>query len=149
MMMQFHENSSCNVGSLSKSRHISVASTPEFKETFNATVGLHGQSPNSKTRSSKAKLNYQTIALPYHWSKQTIDSWGTYQVCPETHLGGRIPPQSMVWCPRRPIGPHPPQSMPLFKWIHSSKSETSTPSEEALVRRISYVQYNLLTLLNT
>ncbi|KAI5648137.1 hypothetical protein M9H77_34142 [Catharanthus roseus] len=60
-----------------------------------------------------------------------------------------VPPQSMMRCPRRPIGPHPPRSTPLFKWIHSPKSELSTPSEEALVRGTNHVQCNTLALPNT
>ncbi|KAI5682293.1 hypothetical protein M9H77_03521 [Catharanthus roseus] len=41
------------LGSLSESRHISTASTPKCKETYNATVGLHEQGPDSTTRSSE------------------------------------------------------------------------------------------------
>ncbi|KAI5654745.1 hypothetical protein M9H77_31932 [Catharanthus roseus] len=46
------------------------------------------------------------------------DSWGTYQVCPGTTLSFKpllalhkvvVPPQSMMWCPRRLIGSHPPR----------------------------------------
>ncbi|KAI5676819.1 hypothetical protein M9H77_07769 [Catharanthus roseus] len=163
MMMRFHENSSSKLRSLSESGHISIASTPKFKETCNAIVRLHGQSPYPKTRSSEPSsgisyqnqqkniraLNYQTTTLPYHWSKQATDSWGTYQVCPWTNLSFKpllalrksaVPSQSMMWCPRKPIGPLPPRSTPLFKWIHSSESETSMPSEEALIRETSHVQ---------
>ncbi|KAI5677652.1 hypothetical protein M9H77_08602 [Catharanthus roseus] len=123
------------LGSLSESRHISAASTPKFKETCNATIGLHGQ-----------VLDYQTTTLPYHWLKQATDSWDTYQVCPGTNLSFKpllglhkvaIPPYSMMRCPRRPIGPRPTQSTPLFKWIHSPESITSTPSEEVLVRGLA------------
>ncbi|KAI5683068.1 hypothetical protein M9H77_04296 [Catharanthus roseus] len=38
----------------------------------------------------------------------------------------------MMWCPRRPIGPHPPQPTLLLEWIYSHEFESSTPSEEAL-----------------
>ncbi|KAI5681973.1 hypothetical protein M9H77_03201 [Catharanthus roseus] len=72
-----------------------------------------------------------------------------FRAPPDSPLGGRTPPQSMMRCPRRPIGPHPLRSMPLFNWIHSPESKTSTPSEEALVRGTSYVQFNPLTLPNT
>ncbi|KAI5678567.1 hypothetical protein M9H77_09517 [Catharanthus roseus] len=86
------------------------------------------------------------------------NSWGTYQVCPGTNLsfeppdspqGGRTPLRSMIRGPRRLIGPHPPRSTPLFKWIHSLDSETSTPLEEALVRGTSHAQCNPLTLPST
>ncbi|KAI5661822.1 hypothetical protein M9H77_21145 [Catharanthus roseus] len=70
------------------------------------------------------------------------------QVPPDSSLGGRTPPQSMMRCPRRPIGSHPPRSMPLFKWIHSPESKSSTPSKEALVRETSHIQYNPLMLPN-
>ncbi|KAI5663854.1 hypothetical protein M9H77_23177 [Catharanthus roseus] len=93
--------------SLSESRDISAASTPKFKKPCNATVGLHKQGLDPKTRPS------------------------------EPSSGGRTPLQSMMRCPRRPIGPHPPQSMPFFKWIHSPESETSMPSEEAFVRGLA------------
>ncbi|KAI5664104.1 hypothetical protein M9H77_23427 [Catharanthus roseus] len=43
----------------------------------------------------------------------------------------------MMRCPRRPIGPHPPRSMPLFKWIRSPESESFTPSEDALIQGTS------------
>ncbi|KAI5656280.1 hypothetical protein M9H77_25073 [Catharanthus roseus] len=72
-----------------------------------------------------------------------------FRAPPDSPLGGRTPPQSMMQCPRRPIGPHPPRSMPLFKWIHSPEFETSTSSEEALVQGTSHVQCNPLTLPNT
>ncbi|KAI5681424.1 hypothetical protein M9H77_02652 [Catharanthus roseus] len=55
---------------------------------------------------------------------------------------------SPSWLSTRLIGPQPLQSMPLFKWIHSPESETSTPSEEALVRETSHIQCNPLTLPN-
>ncbi|KAI5649646.1 hypothetical protein M9H77_35651 [Catharanthus roseus] len=41
------------LGSLSKSKHISATSTPECEETCNSTIGLDGQGPDPKTRSSK------------------------------------------------------------------------------------------------
>ncbi|KAI5667486.1 hypothetical protein M9H77_17339 [Catharanthus roseus] len=87
------------------------------------------------------------------------NSWGTYQVCPwdqpqfrappDSPLGGRTPSQSMMRCLRRPIGSHPPRSIPLFKWIHSLESESSMPSEEALVRGTSHVQCIPMMLPNT
>ncbi|KAI5659200.1 hypothetical protein M9H77_27993 [Catharanthus roseus] len=40
------------LGSLKESRYISTASTLEFKKTCNATVELHGQSPDPIMRSS-------------------------------------------------------------------------------------------------
>ncbi|KAI5671681.1 hypothetical protein M9H77_12045 [Catharanthus roseus] len=54
-----------------------------------------------------------------------------FRAPPDSPLDGRTPLQSMMRCLRRPIGPHPRRPMPLFKWIHSLESETSTPSEEA------------------
>ncbi|KAI5672258.1 hypothetical protein M9H77_12622 [Catharanthus roseus] len=42
-----------NMRSLSESRHISTASTPEFKRTYNATVELYGQSLDHIMRSSE------------------------------------------------------------------------------------------------
>ncbi|KAI5684007.1 hypothetical protein M9H77_05235 [Catharanthus roseus] len=62
-----------------------------------------------------------------------------FRAPPDSPLGGRTPQQSMMRCPRRPIGPRPPRCTPLFKWIHSPESKTSTPSEEALVWRTSHV----------
>ncbi|KAI5677487.1 hypothetical protein M9H77_08437 [Catharanthus roseus] len=59
------------LGSLRESRHVSAASTPEFKETRNATVGLDEQGSDPTTRSSSQyqsntirALDYQTTALP-------------------------------------------------------------------------------------
>ncbi|KAI5661257.1 hypothetical protein M9H77_20580 [Catharanthus roseus] len=66
-----------------------------------------------------------------------------FRAPPDSPLGGRTPLQSMMRCP------HPLRSTPLFKWIHSPESETSTPSKEALVRGTSHVQCNPLTLPNT
>ncbi|KAI5661698.1 hypothetical protein M9H77_21021 [Catharanthus roseus] len=71
------------------------------------------------------------------------------RVPPDSSLSGRTPPKSMMRCPRRPIGRHPPRSMPLLKWIHSPEFKSSTPSEEAIIRGTSHVQCNLLTLPNT
>ncbi|KAI5647940.1 hypothetical protein M9H77_33945 [Catharanthus roseus] len=123
-------------------------STPEFKRTCNATVGLHEQSLNPITRSLETKIlashsQYQlniyersisiTPLFPYHWSNQATDSWGTYQIYPETNLSFKpllilqkavVPPQSMMWCPCRPIGPNPPWCYAIFKRIYSPESKT-------------------------
>ncbi|KAI5666898.1 hypothetical protein M9H77_16751 [Catharanthus roseus] len=71
-----------------------------------------------------------------------------YRALPNSLLGNRTPPQSMMRCPCKSIGPQTPQCMPLFKWINSPKSETYTPSEEALVGGTSHVQCNPLMLSN-
>ncbi|KAI5677529.1 hypothetical protein M9H77_08479 [Catharanthus roseus] len=52
-----------------------------------------------------------------------------FRAPPDSPLGGRTPQQCMTRCPRRPIGPQPPRSTPVFKWIHSPESESSTLSE--------------------
>ncbi|KAI5673071.1 hypothetical protein M9H77_13435 [Catharanthus roseus] len=72
-----------------------------------------------------------------------------FRAPPDSPLGGRTLPQSMMRIPYRPIGPHPPRSMPLFQWIHSPESKTSMSLERALVRRTSHVQCNPLTRPNT
>ncbi|KAI5676988.1 hypothetical protein M9H77_07938 [Catharanthus roseus] len=158
MIMQFHKNSSRNLGSLSESSHISAASTPECKETCNATVGLDRQGLNPTTSQTLYERSITKQPLSQNWSKQATGSWGTYQVCPGTNLNFKpllalykaaVPPQSMMRCPRRPIGPHLPRSTPFLKWIHSPESESSMPSEEDLVRGTSYVQCNPLALPNT
>ncbi|KAI5681944.1 hypothetical protein M9H77_03172 [Catharanthus roseus] len=59
MMMQFHK--SVHLGSLSESRHISAASTPKFKRTCNATVGLHGQSPDPQNEAIGTKFQYLVV----------------------------------------------------------------------------------------
>ncbi|KAI5653671.1 hypothetical protein M9H77_30858 [Catharanthus roseus] len=58
------------VGSLSESRHISSASTPKFKRTCNATVGLHGQTPDPLTmfRTKFWHLVVNTSETPYERS---------------------------------------------------------------------------------
>ncbi|KAI5670593.1 hypothetical protein M9H77_10957 [Catharanthus roseus] len=93
MMMQFHETifmqytkktfyfNNTGLGSLSESRHISAASTPECKETWNATMGLNGQGPDPKTRSSETSpaspLDYQTTALPKTGQNIKLQTPGT------------------------------------------------------------------------
>ncbi|KAI5654979.1 hypothetical protein M9H77_32166 [Catharanthus roseus] len=86
----------------------------------------------------------ENMGLFFSGKIRSLYSWGTYHVWPGTNLSF-----DMIWCTRRSIGPHPPRSMPLFKWIHTPEFETSTPSEEALVRGNSHIQCNPLTLLNT
>ncbi|KAI5649503.1 hypothetical protein M9H77_35508 [Catharanthus roseus] len=102
------------------------------KITCNATVGLHGQSLDPQNEAIRTKFRHLIFQAP-----------------PDSPLGSRAPPQSIMRCPRRPIGPYPSRSTLLFKWIHSPESESSTPSEEALVRGTSHVQCNPLTLPNT
>ncbi|KAI5680768.1 hypothetical protein M9H77_01995 [Catharanthus roseus] len=111
----------------------------------NKIIGNKSGISNSHQPNTVRALDYQTTALP-----KTGLPWDQPQcrVPPDSSLGGLTPPQSMMWCPHRPIGPHPPRSTPLFKWIHSPESKSSTPSEEALVREISHVQCNPLTLPN-
>ncbi|KAI5681957.1 hypothetical protein M9H77_03185 [Catharanthus roseus] len=72
-----------------------------------------------------------------------------FRALPNSPLDSRTPPQSMMRCLRRPIGPHPPRSTPLFKWIHSPEFESPTPSKESLVWGTSHVQCNPLMLPNT
>ncbi|KAI5652726.1 hypothetical protein M9H77_29913 [Catharanthus roseus] len=64
------------------------------------TGGLHGQSPDPQNEAIGTKFRHlvvntsqhhtsarlQATALPYHWSKQATDSWGTYKVCPGANL---------------------------------------------------------------
>ncbi|KAI5682188.1 hypothetical protein M9H77_03416 [Catharanthus roseus] len=107
-------------------------------------------SPHGLAFSSKLHSLY-TIWL-------ATDYWDTYQVYPGTNLSFKSlltlhkvanPTAEQMRCLRRPIAPHPLQYYALFKWIHSLESETSTSSEEALIRGISQVQCNPLTLPNT
>ncbi|KAI5681972.1 hypothetical protein M9H77_03200 [Catharanthus roseus] len=100
---------------------------------------------NNRTPISLVKTGYRLLGhlLGLPWDQPQ------FRTPPDSPLGGRTPPQSMMRCPRRPIGPHPPWSTPLFKWIHSPEPEMSTPSEEALVRGTSYEQCNPLILPNT
>ncbi|KAI5683209.1 hypothetical protein M9H77_04437 [Catharanthus roseus] len=106
----------------------------------------------SFTLTSSYKLLWPTRLPSYLWRLQTpgaptrsVLGQHQFRAPPNSPLGGTILLQSMMRYPRRPIGPHPPRSTPLFKWIHSPKSKTSTPSEEALVRGTSHVQCNPLT----
>ncbi|KAI5654571.1 hypothetical protein M9H77_31758 [Catharanthus roseus] len=77
MMMQFHETIFMQY--TKKTFYFNnTGSTPECKETCNATIGLKGQGPDLKTRSSETSpasrsqyqpntvraLDYQTTALP-------------------------------------------------------------------------------------
>ncbi|KAI5658192.1 hypothetical protein M9H77_26985 [Catharanthus roseus] len=77
MMMQFHETIFMQY--TKKTFYFNnTASTPECKETCNATIGLNGQGPDPKTRSSETSLasrsqyqpntiralDYQTTTLP-------------------------------------------------------------------------------------
>ncbi|KAI5668768.1 hypothetical protein M9H77_18621 [Catharanthus roseus] len=54
---------------------------------------------------------------------------------PDSLLGSRTPPQSMMQCTRRPIGPHPLRSTPLFKWIHSPKKTARIWKEKKLLAK--------------
>ncbi|KAI5661638.1 hypothetical protein M9H77_20961 [Catharanthus roseus] len=59
------------LGSLSESRHISAASMPQFKRTCNATMGLHGQSPDLENEAIGTKfrhLVFNTSQTPYERS---------------------------------------------------------------------------------
>ncbi|KAI5652929.1 hypothetical protein M9H77_30116 [Catharanthus roseus] len=87
---------------------------------WNQVPASRSQIPAKKHTSTR----FQATALPYYWSKQAIDSWGTYQVCPGTKLSGRTPPQSMMRCPRRPIGPHPPMVYAPLQVDPPSESKT-------------------------
>ncbi|KAI5657390.1 hypothetical protein M9H77_26183 [Catharanthus roseus] len=101
--------------------------------------------PNNCTPISLVKTGYR---IPEHLPGMPWDQH-RFRAPPDSPLGGRTLPQSMMRSLRRPIGPHPPQSMPIFKWSHSLESETSMPLEEALVRGTSHVQCNHLMLQNT
>ncbi|KAI5671842.1 hypothetical protein M9H77_12206 [Catharanthus roseus] len=141
-------------GSLSELRHTSAASTPKFKRTCNATVELHGQSSDPQNEVIGTKFRHlvvNTSQTPYERSITKGLPWDQpqFRAPPDSPLGGRTPPKNMMGCPRRLNGPHPPRSMPHFKWIYSSESETSAPLEEALIRGTSHIQCNPLTLPNT
>ncbi|KAI5682834.1 hypothetical protein M9H77_04062 [Catharanthus roseus] len=70
---------------------------PNLKEHSGSPKrGHRNQVPTSRSQEQPntiRALDYKTTALPYHWSKQATDSWGTYQAT--------IPPQSMMRCPRK------------------------------------------------
>ncbi|KAI5653360.1 hypothetical protein M9H77_30547 [Catharanthus roseus] len=70
---------------------------------------------NNRTPISLVKTGYRLLGhLPgLSWDQPQ------FRAPPDSLLGVRTPPQSMMRCPRRPVGPHPPRSTPLFKWIHS------------------------------
>ncbi|KAI5678696.1 hypothetical protein M9H77_09646 [Catharanthus roseus] len=91
---------------------------------------------NNRTPISLVKTGYRLLGhLPgLPWDQPQ------FRAPPDIPLCGRTPLQSMMRYPRTLIGPHPPWSTPLFKWIHSPESKTSTPLEEALVRGTSHVQ---------
>ncbi|KAI5681357.1 hypothetical protein M9H77_02584 [Catharanthus roseus] len=136
-------------------------------------LGLYGQSPDPQNEAIGTKFRHlvvNTIQTPYERSitkqphshitgQNRLQTLGAptrsaldqpqFRAPLDSQLSGRTAPQSMMRCPRRPIGPHPARSMPLFKWIYSPESESSTPSEEALVQGTSHVQCNPLTLPNT
>ncbi|KAI5653028.1 hypothetical protein M9H77_30215 [Catharanthus roseus] len=126
----------CSLGSLSESRHITAVSTPKFKRTCNVTVGIHGQSPDPQNEAIETKFRYlivNTSQTPYECSitnNCTAISlvktgyrllghlpglpWDQplFQAPPDSLLGSRTPPQSMMRCPCKPIGPHTPRSTP-------------------------------------
>ncbi|KAI5656558.1 hypothetical protein M9H77_25351 [Catharanthus roseus] len=106
------------LGSLSESRHISVASTPKFKTTYNATVGLHGQSPDPQNEAIGTKFRHLVVDTNQTPYKHSI----TKQ--PHSHITGQNRPQTLG-IPTRyyaPLQVDPP-----------SESKTlSTSSEEAL-----------------
>ncbi|KAI5668195.1 hypothetical protein M9H77_18048 [Catharanthus roseus] len=143
------------------------------RERSVSPLGLHGQSSDPQNEAIRTKFRHlivNTSQTPYerlitkqphsHITGQNrLQTPGTptrsvldqpqFRAPPDSPLGGRTPPQSMMRCAHRPIRPHPLWSTPLFKWIHSPESEMSTPSEEALVQGISHVQCNPLMLPNT
>ncbi|KAI5663004.1 hypothetical protein M9H77_22327 [Catharanthus roseus] len=51
--------------------------------TSEPSSGISQSIPSKQHTSTRL----QTTTLPYIWSKQATDSWGTYQVCPGTNLG--------------------------------------------------------------
>ncbi|KAI5666260.1 hypothetical protein M9H77_16113 [Catharanthus roseus] len=64
-------------------------------------------------------IKFQHLVAKHHtnWSKYATNSWSTYQVCFGTNLSlkpllalhkAAVLLQSMMRCPRRPIGPRPP-----------------------------------------
>ncbi|KAI5654805.1 hypothetical protein M9H77_31992 [Catharanthus roseus] len=115
---------------------------PEFKRTCNATVGLYGQSSNPQNEAIGTKFRHLVVNISQTPYERSI----TKQL--HSYIIGQNRLQTLG-APTRPIGPHPPRSTPLFKWIHSPESESSTPSKEALVQGTSHVQCNPLTLPNT
>ncbi|KAI5668365.1 hypothetical protein M9H77_18218 [Catharanthus roseus] len=69
---------------------------------------------NNRTPIALVKIGYKLLGhlrgLP--WDQPQ------FRAPPDSQLGGQTPPHSMMRCPHRPIGPHPPRSTSLFKWIH-------------------------------
>ncbi|KAI5653662.1 hypothetical protein M9H77_30849 [Catharanthus roseus] len=88
---------------------------PNLKE-HSIPAKHHTSAPlqNNRTPISLVKTGYRLLGhLPgLPWDQPQ------FRAPPDFPLGGPTPPQSMMQCPRRPIGPHPQQSTPLFKWIH-------------------------------
>ncbi|KAI5663952.1 hypothetical protein M9H77_23275 [Catharanthus roseus] len=100
---------------------------PNLKEHVMQQWGSTDKVRIPKTRPSEPSYRFLGHLPSLPWDQPH------FRVPPDSPLGGRTVPWSMIQCPHRSIGPHPSQSTPLFKWIHFPESESSTPSEEALV----------------
>ncbi|KAI5664857.1 hypothetical protein M9H77_24180 [Catharanthus roseus] len=87
-------------------------------ESQNEVIGIKFWHLVVNTSQTPFESSITKQPLSQNWSKQTTDSWGTYQVCPGTKLSFKpllalhkmtVPSQSMMRCPHRPIGPRPPR----------------------------------------
>ncbi|KAI5673034.1 hypothetical protein M9H77_13398 [Catharanthus roseus] len=96
-------------GKLSKSRHISVTSTPEFERSCNAKDELHGQSPEPSIPTKHLTSAHFHSHCTLHSHKTRLQILGTYQHGAMSDV--------------TPIGPNPPRYYtPSLKWIHPPES---------------------------
>ncbi|KAI5659474.1 hypothetical protein M9H77_28267 [Catharanthus roseus] len=100
--------------SLSESRHISTASTPEFKRACNATVELHGQF-GSYNEVIGYKFWYLVVILAeYLMSARFYNRHTHHSHKTRLQILGHLPA----------IGQNPPRYYaPSLKWMHPPESE--------------------------
>ncbi|KAI5648231.1 hypothetical protein M9H77_34236 [Catharanthus roseus] len=92
--------------------------------SHNVVIGIKFRHLVVNTSQTPYERSITKQLLFQNWSKQATDSWDTYQVCLRTNLSFKpllalhkvaILPQSMMRCPRRPVGPCPPRYYSPFQ----------------------------------
>ncbi|KAI5670048.1 hypothetical protein M9H77_19901 [Catharanthus roseus] len=89
-------------------------------------VGLHGQNSDLQNEAIETKFRHLVVkyqpnnirALDYKQPHSHITGQNRLQTPGAPTRSALGSTSSMMRCPRKPIGPHPPRSTSLFKWIH-------------------------------